>query len=62
MEAYENETNYTVWTEITSNLDVLASLLSATNYGRLLQEFTKNLCSKVYKKVGWTPAEKEGKA
>lgn len=60
MEAYENETNYTVWTEITSNLDVLASLLSATNYGRLLQEFTKNLCSKVYKKVGWTPAEKEG--
>lgn len=61
MEAYENETNYTVWTEITSNLDTLASLLSTTDYGHLLQEFTKKLYSQIYKTIGWTPAEKEGK-
>lgn len=60
IEAFKNEKNYTVWTEITSNLDTLASLLMATDFGHLLQEFIKNLCSDVYEKIGWDPAEKEG--
>lgn len=32
----------------------------ATDFGHLLQEFIKNLCSDVYEKIGWDPAEEEG--
>ncbi|XP_038047211.1 puromycin-sensitive aminopeptidase-like [Patiria miniata] len=60
IEAFSNETNYTVWTELATNLGALAKLLTNTDFGHLLKEFTKTLFKNGYEKLGWTPKDDEG--
>lgn len=61
MEAFSNETNYTVWTELATNLGTLSKLLTNTDFGQLFKEFVKTLFTDIYQKLGWTPKDDEGK-
>ncbi|XP_071792153.1 puromycin-sensitive aminopeptidase-like [Asterias amurensis] len=60
MEAFSNETNYTVWTELATNLGTLSKLLTNTDFGQLFKEFVKTLFTDIYQKLGWTPKDDEG--
>ena len=60
IEAFANETNFTVWTELATNLATLSKLLTHTDFGHLLKEFIKTLFKNIYEKLGWTPKDKEG--
>ena len=61
IEAFASETNYTVWTEIASNLGTLGNLLSNTVSKDLYREFIKKLFTQVYEHVTWNPVEGESK-
>ncbi|XP_071942533.1 puromycin-sensitive aminopeptidase-like [Antedon mediterranea] len=60
MEAFESETNYTVWCDIASNLGALATLIAFTDYSTLLQTFVTKLFLKTYERLGWEKKEGEG--
>ncbi|XP_041473760.1 puromycin-sensitive aminopeptidase-like [Lytechinus variegatus] len=58
-EAFENETDYTVWTELATNLGAIGVLLSSTDHLDHLKAFAKQLFSKVHARLGWDPVENE---
>lgn len=62
MEAFVNEPNYTVWSDLSCNLGVLSSLLSHTDFHEEIQEFIRDLFTPVGMKLGWDskPGEGEG--
>ena len=39
LEAFVNESNYTVWNDLSNNLGVLSSLLSYTDFHDYIEEF-----------------------
>ncbi|XP_032890816.1 puromycin-sensitive aminopeptidase isoform X2 [Amblyraja radiata] len=55
MEAFVNEPNYTVWSDISTNLGTLSTLLSHTDFLEELQEFIVDLFSYIGLKLGWDP-------
>ncbi|XP_071496588.1 puromycin-sensitive aminopeptidase-like [Diadema antillarum] len=59
IEAFENETDYTVWMEIATNLGLMGVLLAETDCRPHLRGFVKQLFTKVYKKMGWDMVENE---
>uniref|UniRef100_A0AAR2LC29 Aminopeptidase n=1 Tax=Pygocentrus nattereri TaxID=42514 RepID=A0AAR2LC29_PYGNA len=60
MEAFENEPNYTVWSDLSCNLGVLSSLLSYTDFHEEIQEFIRNLFTPIGLKLGWDSKPGEG--
>lgn len=62
MEAFVNEPNYTVWSDLSCNLGVLSSLLSHTDFHEEIQEFIRDLFTPIGMKLGWDskPGEGEG--
>lgn len=60
MEAFVNEPNYTVWSDISTNLGTLSTLLSHTDFLEELQEFIVDLFSHIGLKLGWDPKHGEG--
>ncbi|XP_023267214.1 puromycin-sensitive aminopeptidase [Seriola lalandi dorsalis] len=62
MEAFVNEPNYTVWSDLSCNLGVLSSLLSHTDFHEEIQEFIRDLFTPIGLELGWDskPGE-EGK-
>ncbi|KAF5273236.1 hypothetical protein FQA39_LY07567 [Lamprigera yunnana] len=60
LRAYEDETDYTVWSSITNILAKLEVLMSHTEYEELFKKFERNLFSKVSERLGWDqlPGEK----
>ncbi|XP_077862985.1 puromycin-sensitive aminopeptidase isoform X1 [Saccoglossus kowalevskii] len=60
IDAYKNETNYTVWNDICSTLGSLSALLLHTDYHDNLKAFGRNLLSPIADKLGWEAAEGEG--
>lgn len=62
MEAFVNEPNYTVWSDLSCNLGVLSSLLSHTDFHEEIQEFIRDLFTPIGLKLGWDskPGEGEG--
>ncbi|XP_032890815.1 puromycin-sensitive aminopeptidase isoform X1 [Amblyraja radiata] len=60
MEAFVNEPNYTVWSDISTNLGTLSTLLSHTDFLEELQEFIVDLFSYIGLKLGWDPKHGEG--
>ena len=63
MEAFINEPNYTVWSDLSCNLGVLSSLLSNTDFHEEIQEFIRDLFTPVGLSLGWDskPGEGEGR-
>lgn len=60
MEAFINEPNYTVWSDLSCNLGVLSSLLSHTDFHEEIQEFIRDLFTPVGLKLGWDSKPGEG--
>lgn len=62
MEAFVNEPNYTVWSDLSCNLGVLSSLLSHTDFHEEIQEFIRDLFTPIGLELGWDskPGEGEG--
>lgn len=60
MEAFVNEPNYTVWSDLSCNLGVLSSLLSHTDYHEDIQEFIRDLFTPIGLKLGWDSKPGEG--
>ncbi|KAG7220249.1 hypothetical protein INR49_018305 [Caranx melampygus] len=53
MEAFVNEPNYTVWSDLSCNLGVLSSLLSHTDFHEEIQEFIRDLFTPIGLDLGW---------
>uniref|UniRef100_A0A8C7YTA0 Puromycin-sensitive aminopeptidase n=1 Tax=Oryzias sinensis TaxID=183150 RepID=A0A8C7YTA0_9TELE len=60
MEAFINEPNYTVWSDLSCNLGVLSSLLSHTDFHEEIQEFIRDLFTPIGLKLGWDSKAGEG--
>lgn len=60
MEAFVNEPNYTVWSDLSCNLGVLSSLLSHTDFHEEIQEFIRDLFTPIGLKLGWDSKPGEG--
>lgn len=62
MEAFVNEPNYTVWSDLSCNLGVLSSLLSHTDFHEDIQEFIRDLFTPIGMKLGWDSKTGEGES
>ncbi|XP_063740156.1 puromycin-sensitive aminopeptidase isoform X2 [Eleginops maclovinus] len=60
MEAFVNEPNYTVWSDLSCNLGVLSSLLSHTDFHEEIQEFIRDLFTPIGLELGWDCKAGEG--
>lgn len=60
MEAFDNEPNYTVWSDLSCNLGVLSSLLSHTDFHEEIQEFIRDLFTPIGLELGWDSKPGEG--
>jgi puromycin-sensitive aminopeptidase len=57
--AYTTETDYTVWCDIASNLATVSHLLSHSDFGDLLDGYTKQLFQRAGERLGWDAKEGE---
>lgn len=60
MEAFVNEPNYTVWSDLSCNLGVLSSLLSHTEFHEEIQELIRDLFAPIGLRLGWDSMPGEG--
>ncbi|XP_078080307.1 puromycin-sensitive aminopeptidase isoform X1 [Mustelus asterias] len=60
MEAFVNEPNYTVWSDLSCNLGTLSTLLYHTDFHEEMQEFIVDLFLHIGQKLGWDPKHNEG--
>ncbi|RXM32145.1 Puromycin-sensitive aminopeptidase [Acipenser ruthenus] len=60
MEAFVNEPNYTVWSDLSCNLGILSTLLANTDYHEEIQEFIRDLFIPIGQKLGWDTKPGEG--
>jgi len=54
---YENENDYNVWADLSSNLGYIATLISSEPYKPLLKRFILRLFSNIYSKLGSEPRQ-----
>ncbi|XP_049874380.1 puromycin-sensitive aminopeptidase [Pectinophora gossypiella] len=59
MEAFSNETNFTVWSSISNCLSKLEALFSHTALDKPLKNYGRKLFSNVTRRLGWDAEEKE---
>ncbi|KAG6444849.1 puromycin-sensitive aminopeptidase [Manduca sexta] len=59
MEAFSNETNFTVWSTISNCMSKLSALFSQTALDKPLKNYGRKLYSNITKKLGWDAEEKE---
>ncbi|CAG4947451.1 unnamed protein product [Parnassius apollo] len=59
MEAFSNETNFTVWSSISNCMSKLSALFSYTALDKPLKNYGRKLFSNVTKRLGWDAEEKE---
>ncbi|XP_066443033.1 puromycin-sensitive aminopeptidase isoform X1 [Eleutherodactylus coqui] len=60
MEAFVNEPNYTVWSDLSCNLGILSTLLSHTEFHEEIQGFIRDVFSPIGLRLGWDPKPGEG--
>ncbi|XP_063281260.1 puromycin-sensitive aminopeptidase [Prinia subflava] len=60
MEAFVNEPNYTVWSDLSCNLGILGTLLSHTDFHDDIQAFVRDVFSPIGDRLGWDPKPGEG--
>ncbi|KAL0822477.1 hypothetical protein ABMA28_004534 [Loxostege sticticalis] len=59
IEAFSNETNFTVWSSISNCLSKLTALFSHTALDKPLKNYGRKLFSNVTRRLGWDAEEKE---
>uniref|UniRef100_A0A803VLP6 Puromycin-sensitive aminopeptidase n=1 Tax=Ficedula albicollis TaxID=59894 RepID=A0A803VLP6_FICAL len=62
MEAFVNEPNYTVWSDLSCNLGILGTLLSHTDFYEDIQAFVRDVFSPIGERLGWDPKPGEGRS
>jgi len=60
VEAFSSEKNYTVWSDLASNLTSLLLLLQYTSFHENYKAFLRQLYSPVMASVGWDAKDGEG--
>lgn len=55
LKGYKNELNYTVWSDINSNISSLGIIIQNTNYFKSFQDFVIRLYKPISEKLGWDP-------
>jgi len=61
VEAFSSESNYTVWSDLSSNLSSLSLLLQYTSFHDNFKSFLRQLYSPVMATVGWDAKDGEGR-
>lgn len=61
MEAFSDEDNYTVWSNINNCLSKLNLLLSHTDLQDDLKRYVRKLMTPIYQRLGWEPKNNESK-
>lgn len=59
LKAYKNETDYNVWTSISTHLAKLNNLLYSTDYRDAFHKFGSDLYTEIFKSISWTPKTNE---
>lgn len=59
IEAFSNETNFTVWSSISNCLSKLSALFSHTALDKPLKNYGRRLFTPVTRRLGWEAGEKE---
>ncbi|CAH1638659.1 unnamed protein product [Spodoptera littoralis] len=59
IEAFTNETNFTVWSSISNCLSKLSALFSHTPLDKPLKNYGRKLFSNITRRLGWDAEEKE---
>ncbi|MFI5206153.1 MAG: ERAP1-like C-terminal domain-containing protein, partial [Candidatus Paceibacterales bacterium] len=59
MQAYTEETDYTVWVELTSGLSALRNLTYGQTYFPLFEQYCREVYKKIGGDVGWRPKKGE---
>lgn len=59
LDAYKNENNYTVWSEIASGLGRLGDLLAKTKSDEYLNKFTLQIFTGAFERLGWDKKESD---
>lgn len=59
MEAFSNETNFTVWSTISNCISKLSALFTQTPLDEPLKQYGRKLFANITKKLGWDAEEKE---
>ena len=62
VEAFSNETNYTVWNDLISNLSHVGAILQYSDCYPSFQAFCTKLYEPIGTKLGWNPIEGESKS
>lgn len=52
-EAYVNESDYTVWLSLSTNIDSVCTLLDYSEHSSLMSNFVNNLFSPILERLGW---------
>lgn len=60
IQAYENETDYTVWVELVTGLSTIKGLIADIKEYPLFEEYSKVVFEKIGKNIGWKPEVNEG--
>jgi puromycin-sensitive aminopeptidase len=58
-QAFSNETNYTVWSDLSTNLATISILTQYTEYTDSFKAFKRNLYSTIHANLGWDAKEGE---
>jgi len=62
VEAFSNETNYTVWNDLISNMGCVGAILQYSDCYPSFQAFGIKLYEPIGNKLGWDPVEGEGRS
>ena len=60
-QAFTNETNYTVWSDLLSGLALLSTLVQYTDYHADFKRYNCQLLAGIAAKLGWDPVSGESK-
>ena len=62
VEAFSNETNFTVWNDLISNMGGVGAILQYSDCYPSFQAFGIKLYEPIGNKLGWDPVEGEGRS
>ena len=61
-QAFESETNYTVWSDLSTNLSMLSILLQYTDFNDNFKTYLRKLFGPVSQRLGWDAKDGEGES
>jgi len=60
VELYKDESDYSIWSDIASKLGTILFLFPEDKFLKKINEFSVDLTSKIFKKIGWDKKDGEG--